>query len=314
MKKRMILVYALVLVLSLAFFAGCGEEKESENSATATTKPTFATASATSATATAATTPAATSAIPDATSTILPTEDATEEPTQNPEKKTIKINYVKDGLFALYEGTCNTLDGFDDTYYWDDISGNENHIYELENDGQRIYFDEEKGLFMDSKEIFFPEEITELINTNCYTVELKLDELTVIGGDFATLINNHCGSNKGNDKFALFIRNSNGVVEFKNSTNERPKADNGVDLVDGHTLTVTFDLKAGFCKIYSDGVVIAQSVPTEAMDVDMNMFVGHGTETKAFSAFIQSIRFYDRALTDAEVLQNATVANGVTLE
>ena len=66
--------------------------------------------------------------------------------------------------------------------------------------------------------------------------------------------------------------------------------------------------------MYSDGVLISEAVPTAAMDVDMKMFVGNGTDKKQYSAYIQSVRFYDRALTDAEVLHNATVEIGVTLE
>ena len=323
MKRRVFVLYILMFTLVFVFCFGCsGDQSDSDDSIKATTSATATIASKTEGS---AATPTATEKVtespiaqPTEAPTAAATEKATEEPTSlptdKPEKKQIKINYIKDGLFALYEGTFNTLDGFDDTIFWDDLSGNNNHIEEVANDGERIFFDEEKGLFLDHKEVFFPDEIVEMINKNCYTVELKLSELEIIGENFATLINNHCGGNKGNDKFALFIRNANGYIEFKNSSNARPKKENGFDLVNNHTITITFDLDAGFCKMYSDGVLISEEVPTAEMDVDMKMFVGNGTEKKEFSAYIQSIRFYDRALTDTEVLHNANVELGVTLE
>lgn len=320
MKKRLILLTILLLTFAVAFCVGCSDDQSSsDDSPKATVIATAGKTSGVSAS------PVATEKVtssptaqPTEESTVEPTVETTEEPTalptDKPEKKQIKINYINDGLFALYEGTFNTLDGFDDTIFWDDLSGNKNHIEEVPNDGERVFFDEEKGLFLDHKEVFFPDEIVEMINTNSYTVELKLSELEIIGENFATLINNHCGGNKGNDKFSLFIRNANGHIEFKNSSNERPKKENGFDLVNNHTITITFDLEAGFCKMYSDGVLISEAVPTAAMDVDMKMFVGNGTDKKQYSAYIQSVRFYDRALTDAEVLHNATVEIGVTLE
>lgn len=316
MKKGLFILNVLLLTFVIAFCAGCSDDNtSSDDSAKATAISTAGKTDDVSAS------PVATekvTASPTAESTEEPTAEPTEEPTatptEKPVEKKIKINYINDGLFALYEGTFNTLDGFDDTIFWDDLSGNKNHIEEVPNDGERVFFDEEKGLFLDHKEVFFPDEIVEMINTNSYTVELKLSELEIIGENFATLINNHCGGNKGNDKFALFIRNANGHIEFKNSTNDRPKKENGFELVNDHTLTITFDLEAGFCKMYSDGVLISEAVPTAAMDVDMKMFVGNGTDKKQYSAYIQSVRFYDRALTDAEVLHNATVEIGVTLE
>lgn len=312
MKKGLFILNVLLLTFVIAFCAGCSDDNtSSDDSAKATAISTAGKTDDVSAS------PVATdkvTASPTAEPTEEPTVEPTATPTEKPVEKKIKINYINDGLFALYEGTFNTLDGFDDTIFWDDLSGNKNHIEEVPNDGERVFFDEEKGLFLDHKEVFFPDEIVEMINTNSYTVELKLSELEIIGENFATLINNHCSGNKGNDKFALFIRNANGHIEFKNSTNDRPKKENGFELVNDHTLTITFDLEAGFCKMYSDGVLISEAVPTAAMDVDMKMFVGNGSDKKQYSAYIQSVRFYDRALTDAEVLHNATVEIGVTLE
>ena len=177
-----------------------------------------------------------------------------------------------------------------------------------------MFFEEGKGLYTNAKEVAFPESIVEMINLNNYTVELKLSDLEVLGANFATLINNHGSTNAGNDQFALFIRNSTGDIEFKNgSGNARPKKADGINLVSGHTITIAFNLEEGFCRMYSDGVLISEEVPATGMGVNLLMFVGHSQSTKSFAAYIQSIRFYDRALTEAEILQNATVEAGVSI-
>lgn len=303
MKKICFLMFLLILIVGVS--VACQNNSKDDIESTSTIEPSAA-SSATSTPEATFTPTSAVTADPIASPTIEPTEEATE--------KEIKINYITNGLFALYEGKYNTLDGFDDVDFWDDLSGNENHIDFVDNDGENVFFDADKGLYINGRDIFFPESIVEMINTNKYTVELKLSDLTLIGGDFATIINNHCSGNKGNDNFALFIRRSNGVVEFKNSTNSRPKADNGFDLINEHTITVTFDLEKGFCKLYSDGVLLSESVPAAEMGVNMLLFIGHSTAEKKFSAYIQSVRFYDRALSDAEVLQNATVVEAITVD
>ena len=175
MKKGLFILNVLLLTFVIAFCAGCSDDNTtSDDSAKATAISTAGKTDDVSAS------PVATekvTASPTAEPTEEPTVEPTATPTEKPVEKKIKINYINDGLFALYEGTFNTLDGFDDTIFWDDLSGNKNHIEEVPNDGERVFFDEEKGLFLDHKEVFFPDEIVEMINTNSYTVELKLSAL-----------------------------------------------------------------------------------------------------------------------------------------
>ena len=206
--------------------------------------------------------------------------------------------YVTDGLEALYEGTRNQRAGHNpESDAWEDLSG---HDLDIEDIDLEKYQWVEDGLKISAAKILLPEELADIINTGEYTVEYFIKDLTVTGNSFATFINS------ANDNFALFIRNSDGNVEFKNASNARPKAPNGVELVNGHTLAVTH--KTGDkIQLAIDGKVVA----TQEAKVDTNantpFFIGHNDSSKSYDATIVSLRFYSRVLSEEELTKNASV-------
>ncbi len=208
------------------------------------------------------------------------------------------IPYVTDGLEALYEGTRNQRAGHNpESDAWEDLSG---HGLDIEDIDLEKYRWVEDGLKISAAKILLPEELADIINTGEYTVEYFIKDLTVTGNSFATFINS------ANDNFALFIRNSDGNVEFKNASNARPKAPNGVELVNGHTLAVTH--KTGDkIQLAIDGKVVA----TQEAKVDTNantpFFIGHNDSSKSYDATIVSLRFYSRVLSEEELTKNASV-------
>ena len=208
------------------------------------------------------------------------------------------IPYVTDGLEALYEGTRNLRAGHNpESDAWEDLSG---HNLDIEDIDLEKYRWVEDGLKISAAKILLPEELADIINTGEYTVEYFIKDLTVTGNSFATFINS------ANDNFALFIRNSDGNVEFKNASNARPKAPNGVELVNGHTLAVTH--KTGDkIQLAIDGKVVA----TQEAKVDTNantpFFIGHNDPNKSYDATIVSLRFYSRVLSEEELTKNASV-------
>ena len=208
------------------------------------------------------------------------------------------IPYVTDGLEALYEGTRNQRAGHNpESDAWEDLSG---HNLDIEDIDLEKYQWVEDGLKISAAKILLPEELADIINTGEYTVEYFIKDLTVTGNSFATFINS------ANDNFALFIRNSDGNVEFKNASNARPKAPNGVELVNGHTLAVTH--KTGDkIQLAIDGKVVA----TQEAKVDTNantpFFIGHNDPNKSYDATIVSLRFYSRVLSEEELTKNASV-------
>ena len=217
----------------------------------------------------------------------------------------IQIHYVTDGLAALYEGSFNTLNGQDKSSgKWYDVSGNGNH-FDLTLSEKCTWTDQ--GLAIDSQKIILPETVLNLINGESVTVEMVLDEFVPKGKDFNTFLNND-----QNDNFSLFIRVSNGELEFKNAGNTRPKAANGRDLVNGHTVTVTFRA-GGSAILYSDGQEVAKAAAASRIGAAGNFFIGHDEDSRNYSAVVKSLRFYSRDLTPEEVAANANVTAGVTL-
>lgn len=208
------------------------------------------------------------------------------------------IPYVTDGLEALYEGTRNQRAGHNpESDAWEDLSGHDLDIEDIDLEKYRWV---EDGLKISAAKILLPEELADIINTGEYTVEYFIKDLTVTGNSFATFINS------ANDNFALFIRNSDGNVEFKNASNARPKAPHGVELVNGHTLAVTH--KTGDkIQLAIDGKVVA----TQEAKVDTNantpFFIGHNDSSKSYDATIVSLRFYSRVLSEEELTKNASV-------
>lgn len=288
MKKLLICLLAVVMIASLA--VACAPKSPSE-------KPDE---QATPDTAAATDVPATEVPATEIPATEIPAtpEPPTEAPTEEPAPE-FTIPYVTDGLVALFEGHYNTARGQKmDTEVWEDLSGNKNDIdFELDDTAEWT----EKGLAISAARIEFPIELFDLINSEEFTVEYSVDDLVVTGADFATLLNV-----LPNDQFALFIRNSNGAIEFKTSpTNARPqKAGAGISSVNNKTIAVTFKLGEQIC-LYSDGELISSVDAKATLDASSTFFFGHNDPKKSYDATVRSIRFYDRALSAEELAANA---------
>lgn len=205
--------------------------------------------------------------------------------------------YASEGLVSLYSGISNTENGFDPAATaWADLVGDNDLPVSVSDNS---YFTG-AGLYVTAVEHFFPQPIVDLVNGNAFTVELSFDEFISIGGSFNTFLNSK------NDAFALFRRNSNDVLEFKFATNavgERPTVSDGLNLIDGSTVSVTYEV-GGKCQIYVDGTLMAEVASPKAMGAD-NLFIGHTEASKLFASTYRSIRFYNRVLTAEEIAANA---------
>lgn len=214
-------------------------------------------------------------------------------------EENVQTTYVKDGLVAWYDGVNNTKDGHDDvSLVWEDLIGG--HDLPVTKDANN-YFNE-TGFYTTQTQHYFPQAIVDVINDQSFSVEILFGEFISIGSDFNTFLNS------SNDNFALFRRNSNNVLEFKfaaNPSNERPTVSDGLDIIDGSTITITY-LVGGECRIYVDGVLCAEVACPKTMGAD-DLFIGHESPSKHFKTTYRSMRFYDRELTAAEVKANAQV-------
>ena len=213
-------------------------------------------------------------------------------------EETASATYVTDGLVSLYKGADTP-----DATVWEDSVG-DNDLPLTKNDKNYLAAD---GLHAEGAQHYFPQAIVDLVNGNAFTVEIFFGDFTSIGGDFNTFMNS------ANDNFALFRRNSNDNLEFKwagRAGDLRPKASDGLSLIDNGVIAVTFEA-GGSCCIYVDGTIVSK-VSTDTTMGANNLFIGHAAANKSFSTVYKSIRFYNRVLTPEEVANNAR-ADGVTV-
>ncbi len=201
------------------------------------------------------------------------------------------------GIVSLYDGVQNTRDGHDpDAEVWEDLVGGNDLPITV--DAVNRFNDE--GLHLKSARHFFPQAIVNLVNGREFTVEMFLGELISLGNEFNTFINS------SNDNFSLFRRLNTDALEFKFAANapaERPTVAGALEMLPGSLVSVTYKV-GGKTVIYVNGKKAAEASSPNAMGAN-DLFLGHPDVSRNYETTFRSVRFYDRALTAAEVLQNA---------
>ena len=214
----------------------------------------------------------------------------------------LEVPYATEGLVAWYDGVQNTQTGHDeDATVWADLIGG--HDLPVENTDVNSFC--ESGFDVTCGQFYFPQEIVDVVNGQEFTVELLFSDFISTGTKYNTFLNSD------NDYFALFRRNSNDVLEFKfakNTVEERPIVEGALELLQEALVTITYKV-GGETHIYVNGEEMDYRSSPSAMGAD-NLFIGHADERKTFTTTYRSIRFYDRALTEEDVLKNA-IADGV---
>lgn len=202
---------------------------------------------------------------------------------------------VTDGLAAYYDASNNTGAGQDkEATTWKDVSGN-GIDFEIDLDENNYWTD--NAYHVNSAFCFFDDSLVDVVNGNKFTVEITVGDFEGLGTQFNTLLNS------SNDNFSLFLRTSGDYIEFKNSSNSRPKVAGGAEFVKNSTVTITFDLDEAECNLYVDGELIDQQFPVSAIGAD-TFFLGHPEDTRNWTGDVHSIRYYTVALTADQVAQN----------
>lgn len=217
---------------------------------------------------------------------------------------------VRDGLVAWYDGSNNSNGEQNyETTLWRDLSGNKNHFSVRLNETN---YWKDNAFRIDSASYYFPEALVDVINGEAYTIEFSAGELDLKATDWITLM---CSDN---DEFSLFIRvpqedDDRDELEYKynDKNQDRPKVDAGAAALEsdgvGSTIAITFDMNAEdgpVCIIYINGYEAGRGVP-EYTNIADTLTIGHNNPQRAWAADMYSIRFYNRALTPAEVKDNA---------
>ena len=202
-----------------------------------------------------------------------------------------------EGIVSRYDGIENTRNGHDpDSAVWEDLAGG-NDI-PLTVDENNCFADE--GLHLKSARHYFPKAIVDLINGKEFTVEMLLGDLVSLGNEFNTFINS------SNDNFALFRRLNTDALEFKfsgNAPTDRPTVSGALDLLPNSLISVTYKV-GGRTIIYINGKKAADAASPNAMGAN-DLFFGHPDASRNYETTFRALRFYDRALTANEILQNA---------
>ncbi len=213
-----------------------------------------------------------------------------------------KSDIVRDGLVVWYDGSNNS-NGTQNTEatVWTDLTGNGNDMTVHLNETN---YWTDNAFHIDSKAHYFPQAVVDTVNLEGWTAEFAFGELNYTATDYVTF------AMSDNDKFSLFIRQSDGKLEFKyqNKGENRPLAEAGGELSNNATLAITYypaDAEGHFpIKMYVNGVEAASGYSTLSNQADTLMFC-HEDAQRSWSGDIHGFRFYNRALTDEEILDNA---------
>lgn len=213
---------------------------------------------------------------------------------------------VRDGLVAWYDGINNSNGTHDkESTIWKDLSGNGRHM--------RVSLDEENywtdnAYHSSNKLNYFHEDLINVINGEEFTVEMIMGDYT----PSPTMNDRMVLFYSDNTELCLCFRNDKPegekYVEFKynDGNKDRPKAFGEVDMVQGTTVAVTFKFaeEEKICKVYYNGMQVAQGVPELMLNTDTFYFNSSDT-LRSFIGDVHGFRFYDRALTEDEIGENA---------
>ena len=218
-----------------------------------------------------------------------------------------KTDIERDGLVVWYDASNNSNGTQDhDATVWKDLTGNGNHMT-VKTDENNYWTD--NAFHVTNNPTYFPDAVVDVVNAEEYTFEMVLGEVNFTATNWITLMSSD------NDEFALFVRVPNGTdtddnLEFKynDKNQDRPKMDDGAELLNNSTMAVTFTMVEGedpLCTIYVNGVALASGVPEHTNIADTLMW-GHDNPQRAWTGDVYGFRFYNRCLTPDEIADNAS--------
>jgi hypothetical protein len=213
-----------------------------------------------------------------------------------------KTDIVRDGLVIWYDASNNS-NGIQDheATVWKDLTGNGNHMT-VKIDDNNYWTD--NAFHVTANPTYFPDGVLEIVNSDEYTIEMVLGEVSFEATDWVTLM---CSDN---DEFSLFVRQENDVLEYKYNDNnrDRPEVADGGNLIKNSTLTIAFDMTdpaEPLCTVYVNGVALDTGVPEHTNIADTLMW-GHDHPQRVWGGDVHGFRFYDRCLTAEEIADNAS--------
>ena len=215
------------------------------------------------------------------------------------------IGYVTDGLILHYDGIKNTATGHSSTTAtWKDLSGtgNDGNLNEcawnesfLNFDGQNDYVNAHKIDLKDNTS--FTYDVVLFFNTN--------QNHSVIMGNFSNEIG---GSVLGIDD----IKDNYLKFHTKSYSNHKINSTKGLNDDKKHHISAIYNRELGKLYLYIDGKLDQSGdVSNDLNYPDLNFCIGmwSSTNTQFFKGNIYSMKVYNKALSEQEIVQNFNIDN-----
>ena len=201
--------------------------------------------------------------------------------------------YVSDGLVAHYDGANHGTS--DDV--WENLAGDYDFTVTK---SEKSYFDTDGYIMGNTETATLPAEIVTLLTGNSFTMEFCVSDYLRAGGNYANLISS------SSDTMSLFLDVKTRGIQFKSGPkNPRPVVSNGDTLLQNALVSITFT-KGGECAIYINGIKQSSVTATyTAMTAAETVLLGRADGN--YSLKYKSMRFYNRVLSESEIMQNAYV-------
>ena len=207
--------------------------------------------------------------------------------------------YVSKDLFAHYSGRFNAAEKLFNAQSttWFDLSGNGNTVMNVPLDSGKW---RGSSYVIEDDALLLPTAMTELVNSDCFTVELAIGSFDV-GSTVKSP--NPAFLWSMNDQFSLFYSKSKNQIQFyRGSSYDRLT----YDCTDTYNLTLTLTFELGGSSILYVNGKEASRLPADApLNADtLKLNDNSGKESRLALSEYYDIRFYERALSADEVAQN----------
>lgn len=221
----------------------------------------------------------------------------------------VKDKYVQDGLVSLFDGVENTESGHNaDATVWSDLVGENDLTVATE----KSPFFTEKGFYAYNKRSTFNDNIKNVVNGQAFTIELLIGDFKAShefeeNNQYSPLIN--CS----NDNISVYYdKNHQGII-FKAADSGNDRAKFKVSLADikensetGNLLSIVYEVGKP-TMLYWNGSKVATGGANVSKVLGINdLFIGQDSWGKRAEIEYRSIRFYNRALSDTEIISNAS--------
>lgn len=223
-----------------------------------------------------------------------------------------KQEYVQEGMVLWLDGIDNVGAGMHDSQseYWTDLTDNTqiviNREDKVDTEGSNTFTD--TAFQLNGSKVYLPDKVAQAVNSDAYTVELVVDSQGYSGADrtYSPLMT----VDEAADSWSVFVRTPGQTMELKQGANSLRLKTDYANVVDT-TSAITFQ-KDQESAWYANGekkntFVSGNNAAAENVILGGRLTGSDGVVSESYvtAASYHAIRVYNRALSEAELRQNA---------